>query len=82
MTSSTTNSKIPKKLDQVARMSQNLLGIKGLNMKPWMAAAKKPLKVVSTGDAAMDALANSIAVENAKKAENTYVLKRIHHQLD
>lgn len=64
------------RMTKVGRLGPNLLGIKSKGMKPWQTPVTAPVKVISTGDAAVDALANSIALENAKKAENTYVWKK------
>jgi hypothetical protein len=60
------------------KMCKNILGIQGLNMKPWqkkVAAMTKPESATAGTDAALAALQNSLATENARKAENTWVVK-------
>lgn len=60
-----------------SRIGQSVLGMKGLNMKPWQkpvvpasTKSKKDNNTAST-DAALAALQNSLASEQAKKTENT-----------
>jgi RNA polymerase II elongation factor ELL len=67
-----------QKVELAGRMGKNLLGIKGVNLKPWQKAVVPVNNTKTKGDpntagtdAALAALQSSLATENAKKAENT-----------